>query len=61
MTTSKKKTKTATLVPTKKPRVGKPRAATALPQAELPQKAASANKPAKARSGGSKTDKILCR
>jgi hypothetical protein len=59
MTTSKKKTKNATKVPTKKRRVGKPRPAAALPQAERPQRAASAKKPDSPPSGGNKTDKIL--
>jgi hypothetical protein len=59
MTTSKKKTKIATMVPTKKPRVGKPRAAAALPPAERPQRAASAKKPDTAPSGGNKTQQIL--
>jgi Protein of unknown function (DUF3489) len=59
VTTSRKTIKTATVAPKKKPRVGKPRAAAALLQAERPHKAASANKPARARDGGNKTDKIL--
>jgi hypothetical protein len=59
MTTSKKKTKKATAVPAKKPRVGQPRAAAALPQAERPQRAANAKKPDTAPSGGNKTQQIL--
>src|ERR1700738_1953626 len=59
MTTSKKKTTNATKVPTKKPRVGKPRATVAPPHPGRPQRTASANKPASATHGGNKTAKIL--
>jgi hypothetical protein len=59
MTTSKKKTKNTTKVPTKKPRVGTRRATVALSQPGRPQRAVRANKPASANDGGNKTAKIL--
>jgi Protein of unknown function (DUF3489) len=59
MTTSKKKTKNAIAAPTTKARVAKRRAKAAPLKADPATKAASANKPATAPHGGSKTDKIL--
>jgi hypothetical protein len=59
MTTSKKKTKNAISAPTTKARVAKRRAQAAPLKAEPATKAASANQPATAAHGGSKTGKIL--
>ena len=59
MTTSKRKTKNVTTAPTTKARVAKRSAKAAPLKAEPAPKAAGANKPATARHGGSKTDKIL--
>jgi len=59
MTTSKKKTKNPTAAPTTKARVAKRSAKAAPLKAEPAPKAAGANKPATARHGGGKTDKIL--
>ena len=59
MTTSKKKTTSATAAPTTKARVAKRRAKAAPLKTEPATRAASAHKPATAARGGSKTGKIL--
>ena len=59
MTTSKTKTKKATVTPTTKARVAQQSAKAAPPKAESGPRAASVKKPATAQRGGTKTDKIL--
>jgi hypothetical protein len=59
MTTSKTKTKKATVTPIIKTRVAQQSAKAAPPKAQSGPRAASVKKPATAQRGGTKTDKIL--